>query len=158
MNPIKKIIFSLLIIFNSATVFATEQFPDLVIYNCDTFYISGTLDKEFPLYEILNNETYKSKFNLNEGCESTGCNRGYRATWIIEKGEIYLKEIKYCCSDNQYDLKKIFGEKVEKKGVKAFWINRNLNISSKPINIFTLREEINIVELKIKGGKLLKDK
>jgi hypothetical protein len=159
----KKIFLTFVIIFHAALLFATDQIPDLIICNGNTLYICGTFDEEFPLYTLLQDETYNSKMEKYENqtlklsaCSSTGFYRGYQAIWELHNGTIYLKEVLDCCTKEPlFDLKKIFGEKnVTSKGVRAFWINGSLSISSKPLSIFTLLEEVKSIGLSILKGKI----
>jgi len=71
-----------------STTLATEQVPDLLIIGKDTFYL-----KSFPLENLRpNNKELKSPFN--NAMVSTGCYRGYIATWQIIDGTLTLKEVR----------------------------------------------------------------
>lgn len=161
----KKTLLIFVFIFHAALLFATDQISDLIIFNGNTFYISGMADEGFPLYPILQDERYNSKMeryghgNLKlSNCKSTTCYRGYQAVWELHNGIIYLKEVLDCCTQEPIlDLKKIFGEKnVTKKGVRAFWINRPLYISAQPINSFTIGDNIKTINLNVKKGRIAK--
>ena len=66
-----------------STTLATEQAPDLLIIEKDTFYL-----KSFPL-ENLN--FYSKVF---DNSRTTGCHRGYIATWQVIDGVLMLKEVR----------------------------------------------------------------
>lgn len=161
----KKIILTLIFIVNFYSLtFATDQIPDIIIYNDIAYYISGIQDEDFPLFQLLKDETYTSKMKKNYYNEiqlsrgySSACSRGYQAIWELDKGVIYLKAVlDGFTSEPILDLKKIFGDKMIKKRVRAFWINGSLSISSKPINIFTVSEinEWKSVNLKVAYGRI----
>lgn len=161
----KKIRLIFALIFHTTLLFATDQIPDLIICSGSTLYISKTFDDEFPLYPLLQDETYNSKMEKYDNqilklsaCSSTGFYRDYQAIWELHNGIIYLREVLDCCTKEPlFDLKKIFGEKnVTSKGVRAFWINSPLSICSNPISIFTVGEEIKIISLNIKKGRIEK--
>ncbi len=155
MQASKKLYVILFLWFYATLIFATEQISDLVIYKGDTLYLSGTFDENFPLYEILINEKYKDKFTLNETCESTDCYRGYQAVWEIKNNKIYLKEIIDCCTEKPIDVKIVFGKKArKKKGIKAFWINRKLLLSSEPMTIFNIRKNIDFIDIEVNKGRI----
>ena len=69
-----------------STAFSTEQSPDRLIIGKDTVYL-----KSFPL-ECL--RLKKSPFDYGDwGFPSTGCYRGYIATWQIIDEFLMLKEV-----------------------------------------------------------------
>lgn len=159
----KKIILTLIIIVNfSSLTFATEQIPDILIYNDVIYYISGTHDDEFPLYKLLKDELYTSKMEKDyynqiklSSSYSTGCYRGYQAVWELDKGIIYLKAVLDGSTKKPIlDLKKIFGDKMVGERVRAFWINENLTISSKPLGFSSLEDEWKYVNLKVAYGRI----
>ncbi|CAA6802349.1 MAG: Unknown protein [uncultured Aureispira sp.] len=163
----KKIVLTFVIIFHAALLFATDQIPDLIICSGSTLYISHTFDEEFPLYPLLQDETYNSKMEKYDNqvlklsaCSSTGFYRGYQAIWELHNGTVYLREVLDCCTKEPlFDLKKIFGEKnVKEKGVRAFWLNGPLLISSKPFGLSSLLEEIKTVVLHLVKGQVPKKK
>ncbi len=74
------------IFFALSTAFSTEQFPDKLIIGKDTIYL-----KSFPL-ESLN--LMKAPFHYDGySFPSTGCYRGYVATWQIVDKALTLKEV-----------------------------------------------------------------
>lgn len=151
----KSKLISLLFLILTYSSFGTDQFPDLVLFQGDTFYISETFDEAFPLYPIWESDTFRNKFNYNEKCTSSACSRLYRATWLIENHHIYLKEVKYCCSEKQYDLKTIFDKQWHhEKGVLASWINEPLVMTTIPFNSLTLKEDVLFLEWHIKKGEI----
>lgn len=161
----KKTLLIFVFIFHASLLFATDQLFDLILFNGNTFYVSGTFSEGFPLYSLFQDETYNSKVETYEdgslklgGCQSSACHRGYQAVWELHNGIIYLKEVRDCCTQEPLlDLKKIFGEKnVTKKGVRAFWMTGPLYICAQPINSFTLLDNIKTINLKIEKGRIAK--
>jgi len=157
---IRTILFSLSFMFVYLDVLATEQIPDLVIIERDTFYMSGVLKEEFLLHDLLKDKEYKDKFDFDFSCGSTGCYRGYQAIWRIKKGELYLEKVIDCCTERQLNLRKIFKKKLRKaKRVKAYWVSSTFELSSKPFYIFyyvlEMYEEVEFITLKVEKGRLL---
>ena len=72
-----------------STAFSTEQYPDKLIIGKDTIYL-----KSFPL-ENMRLRLKKSPFDYANkyGFPSTGCYRGYVATWQIIDENLTLKEV-----------------------------------------------------------------
>jgi len=161
----KKTLFALVFLFHTSFLFATDQFPDLIICDGNTFYISGTHDEDFPLYPLLQDEKYNSKMEKYDnqmlklsGCQPSACYRGYQAIWELYNGVLYLKAVLDCCTKEPlFDLEEIFGKEiVTKKGVQAFWINGPFSLSSKPISIFTIGEDIKMIGFSMKYGRIQK--
>jgi len=76
-----------------STALATEQVSDLLIIEKDTFYL-----KSFPLENLrINGKVLESPF----GISSTGCYRGYIATWQIIDGTLALIEVRKFDSSKQ---------------------------------------------------------
>lgn len=78
-----------------------------------------------PLEQLYRNGLSRPDFFNGRGaCLTTGCWRGYQATWIIEDEHLYLKEIASCCfyeDGIKADLKELFGSKYADGKVKADW-------------------------------------
>ena len=89
----KSTLLTVLLIFMTLAVFATEQESDLLIIKNDTILI-----KSFPL-EVLNLKYRPFNYSLRRG-PSTACMRGYVAIWRILENELYLEKIVSCNSDN----------------------------------------------------------
>jgi len=96
--------------------YATEQAPDLLIYNKDTVYIySNPLQEKEHLLK-------KDKRFLKLSCRSTACWRRYQATWELINDKLYLTKISSCCnSDITANLNLIFGDELIDKKVFAQW-------------------------------------
>jgi hypothetical protein len=163
----KKVLFTFVLLFHTAFLFATDQIPDLIICNGTTLYISGTFDEEFPLYPLLQDEKYNCKMEKYDNntlklsaCHSTGFYRGYQAIWELYNGVVYLKAVLDCCTKEPlFELETIFGKDiVTERGVQAFWLNDSLSICSRPISVFTLFEDIKMIGLKLKYGRIQKKK
>jgi hypothetical protein len=110
-----------LIFLNS--IFSTEQKPDYLIYKKDTLKIYSE-----PLGEKIG-LLFKDKNFAEQKCWSTACWRGYRATWKIEKGKLYLIKITDCCnSELRADLKLIFEKELINNKVLANWYSGEIII------------------------------
>jgi len=81
-----KYIILLLAIVISTSLFATYQAPDILIWNKDTFEIYTS-----PLES--NSKLSKAILDYNKTWESSGCWRGYIATWTLINDELYLKDV-----------------------------------------------------------------
>jgi len=79
-----------------STVLSTEQFPDILIIGKDTIYL-----KSFPLEQLrAKNKFIKTPFDYGSySFPSTGCYRGYVATWQIIDEFLTLKEVRKIDSD-----------------------------------------------------------
>jgi hypothetical protein len=161
----KKALFVFVFLFNTVLLFATEQISDIILCNGNTLYLSGTQDEDFRLYPILQDERFNSKMKWANksalqlsSCQPSCCYRGYQAIWELHNGIIYLKEVlDYCTKEPLFDLKKIFGKGfVTEKGVRAYWINGPLFISSKPFNAYTVTDPMKTILLNIKDGRMEK--
>lgn len=155
MNTTKKYILTLFFMLPTLLVFATEQYPDLVIFQGRTFYISGTFDEDFPIYVLTQDESFAKKLEKISVCYSSGCYRGYQATWEIIKGKLYLKELKKCCTRESADLEALFGERfIKGKGVWAFWVDEPITIGTKTVSVFNLEEPVNFIVLNMENGNI----
>lgn len=163
--PSKKTLFTLAFLLHTLLLFATDQIPDLIICGDNTFYISGTFEEDFPLYPLLQDEKYNSKMEKYDNqtlklstCQPTSCYRGYQAVWELYNGIVYLKAVLDCCTQEPlFELEEIFGKEiVTKKGVQAFWINGPFSLSSKPINVFTIGENIKMIGFSMAHGRIQK--
>jgi len=101
-------------------VFGTEQAPDRLIYQGDTLSLFAN-----PLEQLFRNGTPRPDiFKGKEACWTTGCWRGYQATWTIIEKQLYLTEIASCCFSEdgiKADLKELFGSKYADARVKVDW-------------------------------------
>jgi hypothetical protein len=89
-----KILLLIAFLFTSLNCYSTEQIPDVLIIEKDTFYL-----KSFPLEKL---EFEKSPFSYGEyNFPHTGCWRGYRATWEIIDNKLLLTEVVKIDSTNQ---------------------------------------------------------
>jgi hypothetical protein len=101
-------------------VFATAQFPDILIDGKDTVAIfSNPLEQYF--------EKKKERILCGEILEwtSTACYRGYQATWRIKNDSLFLIEIRHGCGEihgKKFNLKKEFGT----RNVFANWFTGNI--------------------------------
>lgn len=144
---------------------ASNQLSEIITYNNERFYAKGEWD---PLANLLADEKYLSRMNTDEfgalelsSCFSDGCYRAYQGIWEISHDTLYLKEVQdFCTQEPIFDLEKIFGkEAVTSKGVRAFWINQGLIVSSKEISEFELKGASNLptyLKLKIVQGVVMK--
>ena len=106
----------LLIYFFIGKSYATEQVPDLLVYNKDTVYIYSN-----PLQEKEHLLTKDNRF-LKLSCSSTACWRRYQATWELIDDKLYLTKVSSCCNPNiTADLNLIFKEEISDQKVLATW-------------------------------------
>ncbi|MCH7523895.1 MAG: hypothetical protein IIC74_02510 [Bacteroidetes bacterium] len=81
-------IFTLILVFTFQFLSATPQISDYLIYNGKTIPIfSNPLES----YLVLNGIK-----DIDRGCNSSSCWRGYIATWELENGKLYLVKIERC--------------------------------------------------------------
>jgi hypothetical protein len=137
------------------SIFSTEQTPDYLIYKNDTLRIYSN-----PLGEKVE-QLFKDKKFTKQRCLSTACWRGYRATWKIEDGKLYLLKIADCCnSEIRADLKLIFGNELINNKVLANWYSGEIiipvgkNIYGEHMGYSNVHEFEDILE--IKEGEILK--
>ena len=102
MNIKKSLLIIVLGLMFSFNANATEQRPDLLIINKDTFYL-----KSFPFNDIIKHFpfTYYDKYTFPH----TGCWRGYIATWKIIDNKLFLLEVKKADrTEEKLDILKYF--------------------------------------------------
>jgi hypothetical protein len=85
----KKIILVISALLNFSGLFATEQIPDKIIIERDTFDIVNS----YPDHIEFNRQLTEKISEINESWSTTCCNRGYIATWKIIENKIYLIDI-----------------------------------------------------------------
>lgn len=144
---------------------ASNQLPELMWYKGERFYAKGEWD---PLSVILTDETYLNRMDTTEygaaalsSCLSVDCYRSYQGIWEISNDTLYLKEVQDFCTEMPiFDLESVFGrEQVTSKGIRAFWINQVLVVSSKEVSEFELKKERapeTYLKLKIVQGVIIK--
>ena len=98
---------------------ATDQVPDILIYKNQRLYIKNnssiTLD-------ALPTEMGNNIRKIDEGY-STGCYRGYIATWTFENDSLFLTSIETFSSRTKISLEEYFPREVSSRGVFAHWFN-----------------------------------
>jgi hypothetical protein len=108
---------------------ATEQFPDLFIYNNQILYIRDLpidiLSSYLPIE--VNNQILASQTGY-----STGCYRGYVATWKLENDSLFLVKLENI-KGKELALEKYFPGKNSPKGVFADWFNHIIKAGMKDI-------------------------
>jgi hypothetical protein len=158
------------IFFASSTAFSTEQYPDRLIIGKDTIYL-----KSFPLENMIL-RLKKSPFDYGKyGFPSTGCYRGYVATWQIIDETLTLNEVKKIDSartkldiieyfkNNGYNPKTINGYIVADwysdtlKLYNFFRYNFALESDEFYISKDYLREKDKKIELVFENGKLVRN-
>lgn len=85
----KKLIFILAILFNSALLFATEQEPDFLFYNGIELTLSTGWGHPSPLQTYYSQNDIEYPFTML----STANYRGHVAIWEISDDKLFLKEI-----------------------------------------------------------------
>lgn len=127
---VKWTIFLQLVIMSFGTfIYATSQFPDILIYNNEKLAL--TVNPLEPFLEKagirpraffpIRNEKDKNSF-----VTSTACWRGYIAVFDISGDRLYLKEIEECHGDRKAELKRMFKEKFQNGRVFASWYTGTL--------------------------------
>jgi len=81
-------IFLILLLLLVGNIYGTEQFPDKIIIKNDTLKIYN-----FENHIRFNKKLTEKINEINKGWESTGCWRGYIATWEISENKLYLLNI-----------------------------------------------------------------
>ena len=155
-------------IFTFSIVIATEQCPDILIIGKDTIYL-----KSFPLENLkVNNKTFKAPFD-NGGWVSTGCWRGYIATWQIIDELLVLTKVENHFSKQKLNIVEYFkrigyNPKTKNGYVIADWYTDSLKNYESVYNEakyekfyligadFPEREDKK-VELKFVNGKLIRN-
>jgi hypothetical protein len=151
-----------------STASSTEQIPDKLIIGKDTIYL-----KSFPLDNL---KLKKAPFNYGElSFPSTGCWRGYVATWQIIDTNLILKEIQKIdsaktqvniveyLSENGYNPKTINGYVLAEwysdtlKYYDFFTYNRAYKFDEFYVSKDYLRGEDKKIELVFESGKLIKN-
>ncbi len=115
----------LLLFILSNSLYATDQQPDILIFEGKEYKIRVP-GNDLPLAscprqaEILK-EMYKKPIPV-----LTSCWRLHYATYEIIDNILYLKSIKICHEDRSLNLKKIFGKDFTNKRVKVDWYTGEL--------------------------------
>lgn len=110
----------------------TNPKPDLVIYNQDTLYYYADWKDQFLLYPLIHEGKYSSNFENQKDttCWASYCFMAFTAVWEIDKGNLYLNEIRNCCSDEIIPLDSIFKKrKIRKERIKASWVSDEIIVS-----------------------------
>lgn len=84
----KKILIAFVSVIFFAELNASPQIPDYLIYNGKTVELFTN-----PLEQYLEMKGLKE---IDRGCNSSACWRGYTAIWELKNGKLYLAEIKPC--------------------------------------------------------------
>lgn len=115
----------------ASSAFATAQAPDVLLYNGEKKHLFSNPLEDF--YESGKRE--RPKFMIEPMTISSGNWRGYIATWEIENGKLYLREIEawLCAGQSEADCRKvtlesIFPGKVRDGRVSAEWFTGELRI------------------------------
>ena len=101
----------------------TEQFPDLLVIDSDTFYLVS-----FPMAS--------AQFKLKDGMSppnpsfNTGCWRGYIATWTVKNDSLYLTNMR-ACSNTYLDMVNYLyryevEHEIKNSQLFAYWYSANL--------------------------------
>jgi hypothetical protein len=121
---------AILICINVLKIIATEQIADRLIIGKDTFYM-----KSFPL-EVIRDKKKLEEPPFDYGGEysfpSTGCYRGYVATWKVVDKKLMLIEVEKVDSTNKklniidYFKRNKYQPKIINGYVFADWYSENL--------------------------------
>jgi hypothetical protein len=120
----------LLILVSAQLAFATAQSPDKLIYKGEKFALfANPLQDYYHSFSPADSTIYPNFDTGGITSYSTGCWRGYIATWEIKNDTLYLIKIEDCSDEGKtFDLTKIFSSKVKKGRVKADWYSGELRI------------------------------
>jgi hypothetical protein len=143
---------------NISRLFATAQFPDILVYKGDTLSLFAN-----PLEQLFKDDSIAPKFFRDkEGCNSTACWRGYQANWELINNELYLTGIYSCCyykDSIKADLKALFEEKYHNGKVKADWFTGTIIVPKGKLTYYVHMGYESLYEkelaLKIKNGILI---
>ena len=131
----KSILTILFTVIGFAGVFATAQYPNILVYNGDTIYVYlSLLPDEFYEIDTVTFESSGHKYvDVNRtltvnlfGVNETACYYEFRPTWEITNNQLYLTGIYSGCyyrDSIKADLTSLFKEKVINGKVKADWIS-----------------------------------
>ena len=121
-----RVVVTILLVFFTSIVFASEQTYDKLIYNSDTMYTDT-----YPLEKLLETDSLISKrfYEYHDSVyRLSGCWIGQViGTWLIKNDSLFLTDIKSGCEDITFNLDYIFGnEKVVNHQVFVYWYSGNL--------------------------------
>ena len=134
----RKYIFTLLCCLTAVPAFATRQVQDKLHHQNCIYEIGGHTD--FPLedyFRLLSEEERRKKHKILSShwvrnAMSTGCWRGYTATWAVQTNMLYLTKLEVQGSEVAIsELKPIFGDRIKDNRLKAFWFSGPIRIDDK---------------------------
>lgn len=141
-------IFLILIIPN--LVFATAQEPDVLLYKKERLDLYSN-----PLVSFFIERGHAPKFDIVR----TNCWRGYKATWAIYKGHLYLTDFYATVDKKLFKLSDLFPN--SNKSVKTVWYTGTLRIPRGKRLRYYHRGYQSIYEkelrIKIKDGKIIEE-
>ena len=158
----------LILIFLSSKVFASPQFPDLVIYGKDTIVTYNLILEEY--LQMQDSIAKEKLFNLSfrEGA-TFNCWRGYRAIYKIDNDSLFLVDI-IGCGEQSYrhidkpaslkKMKMIFGHKLIGERVFIYWFSGAIKfpLNNKIIRwdgvFYAIYEKEKVIE--VSNGSVLK--
>jgi hypothetical protein len=107
--------------------FSTGQAGDILVYKGDTVTIFST---PLEFRENIDSIRYKL-FEYEEINYSTGCWRGYIATWNLINDSLFLTSIVSCDESKlNADLNKLLPNEISKNGIFAKWFVGSIDIPS----------------------------
>ena len=115
------IIFFWIAIASISSAFGTAQYPDLIIYEKDTFALHSN-----PLEEYF--DQYPDK-RPKDGIISSALWRGYVATFEVKDGEVYVRDVEIEVWDKEskrdHDIKwvSVMDQVFPEGGLKISWMN-----------------------------------
>ena len=136
----RKYIFTLLCCLIAVPAFATRQVQDKLHYQNRIYEIGGHTD--FPLedyFRLLSEEERRTKHKILSSttngvvrCVSSGCWRGYIATWAVVTNMLYLTTLEAQGSEVAItELKPIFGDRIKDNKLQAFWFSGPIRMDDK---------------------------
>ena len=122
----------LLVLGTSHSVLATEQLPDIIIYNGVVYHLHTPLDNpDLPLETLWKTKKDRPRLSIlpAPSVSYSACWRGYVAIWEVEKGgALVLKGLDAWQGKKRADLKAIFPERHKDGDVKADWFSGRLTL------------------------------
>src|SRR5688572_25919644 len=138
-HSMRRIIILYFFIFNSISLFSTNQVKDVLIYEGDTFLLYSAykdtvkyfMGMESPLQFLGMDDLIFKEAGRDPENTSTSCYRGYIAVWIVKDSSIYLHKVIDCGNRRGPTfnpiIEKLLNKKFENGLLLADWISGGIN-------------------------------
>lgn len=130
--------------------FATEQIPDVLIYEMREFQIEQT-----PLENVISSTEFRNLHSDEDVFEMcSGSWRGYQAHWMLMRSKLYLNHIetKVCSTPQVIDTSKVLN-KIGSTN-EATWYSGDLTVRISEISQIENGIQFEALVFKILNGKL----